>query len=142
MTGIHNSTYGPILDVMFNAMMPMMNSSCSMALHAEMREALMSPSCRKVIVLAHGTGAAILSHTLDKLHADLPMECMSKMEIYTFGSAARHMSNPCMMYEKGMRSENNMNNSNKNNNSQMMMRMEETERVIPVSPRSPFLRRF
>jgi hypothetical protein len=139
MTGIHNRTYGPILDMMSNAVMPMMNPSCSMALHAEIRDALMSPSCRKVIILAHGTGATILSHTMDKLQADLPMECMAKMEIYTFGAAARHMSNPCVMLEKGMRPDSNMGmNSNRTNDSSQMIRMEETERVIPVSLTVPF----
>lgn len=132
--GVHNRTYGPILDMMFNMMPMMMSSSCSMALHAEMREALMSPSCRKVIVMAHGSGATILSHTMDRLHADILMECMSKMEIYTFGAAAKHMSNPCMMTEKGVRADANMAKSNKNMNSETMMRMEETERVIPVCP--------
>jgi hypothetical protein len=48
------------------------------------------------VVVAHGTGAAILSTTLDALYADLPAEILCKMEIYTFGSAASHLSNPCL----------------------------------------------
>jgi hypothetical protein len=137
-TGIHNRTYGPVLDMMFNAMIPMMmNSSSSMALSTELRDALISPSCRKVIVIAHGTGATILSHTMDKMHADLPMELMARMEIYTFGSAAKHMSNPRMVYErpteKYTRADGSMTNPAKVSPAMQRMRMEETERVIPVS---------
>jgi hypothetical protein len=139
MTGIHNRTYGPILDMMFNAMVPMMmTSSTSMALHAELRDALISPSCRKVIMMAHGTGATVLSYTMDKLHADLPMELLSKMEIYTFGAAAKHMSNPCLVHEKNMdkymqQDKKNMASPGKASSASQTFRMEEMERVIPVS---------
>lgn len=132
-TGIHNRTYGPIVDMMFNVMMPVMGMSFSseMALNAEMREALISPSCRRVIVLAHGAGATTVSYVMDKLHADLPMDCMTKMEIYTFGSAAKHMSNPCVMSDTSMRVHGSM--GNMNSSCQSTMRREETERVIPVN---------
>lgn len=129
--------------MMFNAMVPMMmTSSTSMALHAELRDALMSPSCRKVIMMAHGTGATCLSYTTDKLHADLPMELLSKMEIYTFGAAAKHMSNPCLVHEKNMdkymQQDKNMSSPGKASPASQTMRMEEMERVIPVRIPSTF----
>jgi hypothetical protein len=126
--GVHNRTWGPIFDMMS----PMVNSifststSTSMALHAELRDAIMSPTCTKVIVLAHGTGAAILSDVLDRMHCDMPMEMMSKMEVYTFGSAARHLSNPCILDERQ-----NTSLPTKNGITDML-RNEECERVIPV----------
>jgi hypothetical protein len=61
---------------------------------------LLKPSVSKVVVLAHGTGAALLAQTLDALFVDLGAELMGKIEIYTFGSAAKYMSNPCSVVEK------------------------------------------
>lgn len=143
-TGIHNSTYGPIVDMLMSALVPLItSSSCSMTLHMELRDALMSRRCRKVIIMAHGTGATILSHTLDKLHADLPMELMSKIEVYTFGSAAKHISNPCIKLdkstEKHMRADGAIPNSSTTPPRGQTMRMEENERVIPVRPSSLLL---
>lgn len=136
MTGIHNSTYGLLLDMIFNTITSVsMTSSSSKCLYTELKDALMCPTTRKVMVMAHGTGATILSHTLDRLHSDLPMELLSKMEIYTFGSAAKHMSNPCLVYERPMdkytRTENT--GSPSKDSPPQSMRMEEMERVIPVS---------
>ena len=133
MTGVHNRTCGPVFDMMSPMMMSMFNmsTSTSMALHAEMRDAMMSPNCNKVVILAHGTGAAILSHVLDRMHCDMPVDLMNKLEIYTFGSSARHLSNPCMMMDRPMM---NMQNQNKSSMMDMMMRNEEMERVIPVLP--------
>lgn len=51
-------------------------------------------SVRKVVVLSHSTGAIHVSIALDRLHATLPIEVLSKLEIYTFGSAASHLNNP------------------------------------------------
>ncbi len=51
---------------------------------------------RKVILIGHSTGALHISIALDQLHANLPVEVLSKLEIYTFGSAAAHLSNPCL----------------------------------------------
>jgi len=129
MTGVHNRTWGPIFDMLSPVMTSMfsMSTSTSMALHAELRDAMLSPTCNKVVVLAHGTGAAILSQVLDRMHCDMPVEMMNKMEIYTFGSAAHHLSNPCVMEERQMGL--NLGISGK---SGMNMRNEECERVIPV----------
>jgi len=70
-----------------------------------MRCGLLNPSMRKVILICHGTGAIPMSEALDRLHADLPMAVMSKCEIYTFGSAARHMNNPLLMLDEMCRRE-------------------------------------
>ena len=39
-------------------------------------------------------GGIIISLVLDHLFDELPSSVMSKLEIYTFGSAASHFSNP------------------------------------------------
>ena len=49
---------------------------------------------RKAVLIGHSQGGIIVSLVLDELFAELPATCMSKLEIYTFGSAASHFSNP------------------------------------------------
>ena len=49
---------------------------------------------KKVVLIGHSQGGIIVSLVLDELFAELPTSCMSKLEIYTFGSAASHFSNP------------------------------------------------
>ncbi len=51
---------------------------------------------RKVVLIGHSTGAVHVSLALDQLHATLPVDVLSKLEIYTFGSAASYLSNPCL----------------------------------------------
>ena len=134
-TGIHNRTYGPIMDMMMPTLMSMLNMSTPscMAMKTQLREAMFSPSCQKIIIIAHGTGAAMLSQVMDRMLCDMPIDMMSKMEIYTFGSAARHMSNPCMQMERMMDMNRMMGrDSGTKSGMPMMDRMEECERVIPV----------
>ncbi|KAH8598673.1 hypothetical protein B0O99DRAFT_613942 [Bisporella sp. PMI_857] len=130
-TGIHNRTYGPVLDVILPVLLSIfnINTSTSKALHTQLREAMLSQSCGKVIIIAHGTGAAILSEVMDRLHCDMPLDTMSKIEIYTFGSAARHMSNPCMIMNRPFDMSKISRDSKRD--SIQTMRLEENERVIP-----------
>lgn len=105
----------------------------SETLQTQLRDAMLSPSCQKVIIMAHGTGAAMLSQVMDRMLCDMPMDMMAKMEIYTFGSAARHMSNPAMRMERLMDMNRLMGrDASKPPGMTMMNRMEECERVIPV----------
>jgi len=133
--GIHNRTYGPIIDMMMPTLMSMMNinSSSCVAFHTQLRDAMLNHSCQKVVVIAHGTGAAMLSQVMDRMLCDMPLDIMSKLEIYTFGSAARHMSNPCMQMERMMDMTRMMGrDSSAKAGMPMMNRVEECERVIPV----------
>lgn len=41
--------------------------------------------------------APSMNIALDALHADLPLVCMSKLEIYTFGAASSHLNNPLLV---------------------------------------------
>lgn len=47
----------------------------------------------KVVIIGHSQGGIIASLVIDQLFAELPTDCMSKIEVYTFGSAASHFSN-------------------------------------------------
>lgn len=133
-TGIHNHTYGPLIDMLQPTLMTMfnMNTKSSITLQTQLRDALLSHHCKKVVVIAHGTGAAVLSQILDRLLCDMPMDTMSKLEIYTFGSAARHMSNPCLQMERMMDFNRIMGRDATSKGLSMMTRMEEYERAIPV----------
>ena len=55
---------------------------------------LLDPAVKKVVLIGHSQGGIIISLVIDQLLAELPATYMSKLEIYTFGSAASHFSNP------------------------------------------------
>lgn len=100
-TGVHNASNGLIIDV-FEALLQRAFSfptPCTSALTSQLRDACLNSSVRKVIVMGHGTGGIAISQALDRLHADLPVDVLSKLEIYTFGSAAAHLGNPALRME-------------------------------------------
>ncbi|KAM3074988.1 hypothetical protein ACMFMF_005673 [Clarireedia jacksonii] len=94
MTGTHNRTLGLPLDIILHLLS--LNLPIHRILYAQLREALLSPSTRKLILLSHSTGSKIVSDVLDQLHADLPQGFMAKLEIYTFGAAGGSFSNPLL----------------------------------------------
>jgi hypothetical protein len=143
MTGIHNRTMGMVMDMMcmmLSNVMPMINRSTSTAVYSHLRECLLNSSVRKVIVMSHGTGCSIMSMAIDRLHADLPIDVIGKMEIYTFGCAASHLSNPCLTLNSPMnpnpaftRADGSLVSPVKAALASKGQRMEDAERVIPVS---------
>ncbi len=62
--------------------------------YAYVKAILVDPTVHKVILIGHSQGGIIVSLVLDQLFDELPTSCMAKLEIYTFGSAASHFSNP------------------------------------------------
>lgn len=62
--------------------------------HSYIKATLLDPTVNKVVLVGHSQGGIILSLVIDELFTELPASCMSKLEIYTFGSAASHFSNP------------------------------------------------
>jgi hypothetical protein len=60
----------------------------------QLRSALYSPTTKKVVLILHSQGGIVGSSILDWLLADLPHITISKLEIFTFGNAARHFNNP------------------------------------------------
>lgn len=126
-TGLHNRTLGLPLDILLHLLS--INMPIHRTLYSQLRENLLTPSIRKVVVLSHSTGSKIVSDILDQLHADLPSTLMSKLEIYTFGAAGGSFSNPllnslCMDIDA----------LGENDNATMKA---SCERVIPVSPSFP-----
>jgi len=140
MIGVHNRTNGFLVDVLESMLSRHLrfNTPVSTALHSQLRDSLLDTSVRKVIVLGHGAGAAILSSVLDDLHADLPTDILSKLEIYTFGSAASHLSNPCSSLDSPMNQNGSFTRADgtivspvKATLASRGYRTEDTERVIP-----------
>lgn len=61
---------------------------------AQIRAALAAPATKKLVLILHSQGGIEGSSILDWLLADLSHEIISKLEIFTFGNAARHFNNP------------------------------------------------
>lgn len=133
-TAIHNPTYGPVFDFLLHTFMRGLPLSLPVhrALYEHLREQLLWPSVHKVMVLSHDTGSSILSCVLDQLHADLPTDVLAKLEIYTFGAAATHFSNPLVVLGGSVSvTDHDGRNVEINRRGE---RKEEKERVIPVLP--------
>ena len=64
--------------------------------YAYVKATLVDPTVTKVVLIGHSQGGIIVSQTIDDLLSQLPSETMSKLEVYTFGSAASHFSNPSL----------------------------------------------
>ena len=62
--------------------------------YSYVKAALVDPKVDKVVLIGHSQGGLIVSLVLDELFSELPASCMAKLEVYTFGSAASHFSNP------------------------------------------------
>ncbi|KAL8995485.1 MAG: hypothetical protein Q9169_004779 [Polycauliona sp. 2 TL-2023] len=95
-TGIHNKTYGVLGDCLECLLQRCLDykSTGVRITYRYVKALLLDPPIKKVVLIGHSQGAIILSIVLDQLFSELPVTCMSKIEIYTFGSAASHFSNP------------------------------------------------
>ena len=71
-----------------------MSSTSTRVIHTQLRTTLLDSSINRVVVLAHNVGAASLAHAVAQLHADIPANRLSKLEIYTFGAAAAEFAIP------------------------------------------------
>lgn len=61
---------------------------------AQIRAALAAPATKKLVLILHSQGGIEGSSILDWLLADLSHEVIGKLEIFTFGNAARRFNNP------------------------------------------------
>jgi hypothetical protein len=61
---------------------------------AQIRAALKSPNTKKVVLIAHSQGGIVACSIIDWLFGELSHKTMRKLEVYTFGNAARHFRNP------------------------------------------------
>lgn len=69
--------------------------------HAYVKAILVDQTVNKVVLIGHSQGGIIISLVLDQIFTELPAECISKLEVYTFGSAASHFSNPLLSLAAG-----------------------------------------
>lgn len=89
-------TYGMPFDMMTMILQRSMlvPSQTRRNLYSQMRCALLDDSMHRCVVLCHSDGAVIVSQAVAQLCADLPMEKLRKLEIYTFGGAAPEFMMP------------------------------------------------
>ena len=94
--GIHNTTYGlttDLLECLIQRDLSYNTLSVRIA-YDHIKAALASPEAKRVILIAHSQGGIVASLVLDGLFTDVPLSELSKLEVYTFGSAANHFNNP------------------------------------------------
>ena len=95
-TGIYNPTYGLIGDLLECIVQRSFsyNTLVTRVTYDYVKEFLIDPTVRKVVLIGHSQGCIIISMVLDMLYASLSSSDVEKLEIYTFGSAASHFNNP------------------------------------------------
>ncbi|KZF22895.1 hypothetical protein L228DRAFT_139030 [Xylona heveae TC161] len=94
--GVHNRSYGIIHDLiecLFQRCF-YLNTTDGRITFAYLRDYVLDPSVEKVVLIGHSQGGLIVSLVLDKMFTTLDSENLSKLEVYTFGSAASHFDNP------------------------------------------------
>ncbi|KAF6231101.1 hypothetical protein HO173_010801 [Letharia columbiana] len=96
--GIHNKSYGILADLgmcLIQRAVAYHDSGVRLT-YAYLKAILVDPTVTKVVLIGHSQGGIIVSLAIDDLLAQLPTRTMSKLEVYTFGSAASHFSNPSL----------------------------------------------
>ncbi|KAL3456200.1 hypothetical protein BJX64DRAFT_281532 [Aspergillus heterothallicus] len=96
--GIHNPTKGLILDLVECLIQRDLDYK-TLAIRqgrAQLRGALAAPATKKVVLIAHSQGGIIAASIIDWLFGELSHAQMQKLEVYTFGNAARQFCNPPM----------------------------------------------
>jgi len=96
--GIHNPTKGLLFDLIECLIQRDLDYKTQDIRQGRMqlRAALSSQATTKVVLILHSQGGIEGSSILDWLLADLSHTIVSKLEIFTFGNAARHFNNPLL----------------------------------------------
>lgn len=97
-TGIHNRSYGivgDILECLVQRCLRYSTTDVRVAFETIAPE-LIDHATDRIVIVAHSQGGIIVSLVLDRMLAELPKKSLSKLEIYTFGSAAAHFNNPVL----------------------------------------------
>jgi len=94
--GIHNTTYGFLFDLLECLIQRDLDykSRDIRQGRAQIRAALAAPATKKLVLILHSQGGIEGSSILDWLLADMSHEVIAKLEIFTFGNAARRFNNP------------------------------------------------
>ncbi|KAF7158141.1 hypothetical protein CNMCM5623_002807 [Aspergillus felis] len=94
--GIHNPTKGLILDLVECLIQRDLDYKTADIRQgrAQLRAALIASTTKKVVLIVHSQGGIIASSIIDWLYGELSESQLQKLEIYTFGNAARQFRNP------------------------------------------------
>ncbi|GFF88042.1 psi-producing oxygenase A [Aspergillus udagawae] len=94
--GIHNPTKGVILDLVECLIQRDLDYKTADIRQgrAQLRAALAASTTKKVVLIVHSQGGIIASSIIDWLYGELSESQIQKLEIYTFGIAARQFRNP------------------------------------------------
>ncbi|WVQ73541.1 hypothetical protein IAR50_003117 [Cryptococcus sp. DSM 104548] len=96
--GIHNRTYGiwyDLVECMVQRDLLWETTDIRDGYNVLTKE-LEKPEKKKIVLIAHSQGGIIASAWIDRLAAQYSPETLSKLEIYTFASAANHFSAPVL----------------------------------------------
>ncbi|ODN74204.1 hypothetical protein L202_07650 [Cryptococcus amylolentus CBS 6039] len=96
--GIHNRTYGiwfDLVECMVQRDLLWETTDIRDGYNVLTKE-LEKPEKKKVVLIAHSQGGIITSAWVDRLVSQYSPETLSKLEIYTFASAANHFSVPVL----------------------------------------------
>jgi hypothetical protein len=63
-------------------------SETTRILYSQLRAALLDPTINRVVILSHNLGSLPVSKATSQLFSDLPVDKLSKLEIYTFGAVS------------------------------------------------------
>ncbi|WVQ82730.1 hypothetical protein IAT38_004862 [Cryptococcus sp. DSM 104549] len=100
--GIHNATWGVVYDLVECMLQRDLfwRTKDDVDGYNSLVSLVIDPTVTKIVLMAHSQGGIILSTWVDRLLADFPAATLSKVEIYTFASAAKHFSNPNRAHEE------------------------------------------
>ncbi|KAL4891594.1 hypothetical protein BDV59DRAFT_66208 [Aspergillus ambiguus] len=95
-TGVHNRTYGMVFDIIECLVQ---RNFCYATqdirdTYALAKKTLLDPKYDKVVLICHSQGGIEGGLVVDWLIDELSCDILSKLEVYTFGSAANHFNNP------------------------------------------------
>ncbi|KAL1604070.1 hypothetical protein SLS60_005662 [Paraconiothyrium brasiliense] len=95
-TGVHNRTYGLVFDLLQCILERdfLYATTDIRRSYVTIKASLLKEKNKKVVLILHSQGGIEGSLILDWLLTELPHDTVSKLEIYTFGSAANHFNSP------------------------------------------------
>lgn len=73
--------------------------------YAIIKEDLLNPKYKKVILILHSQGGVEGGLVIDWLLDEMPRELLQNLEVYTFGNAANHFNNPFKTLSQAHRNE-------------------------------------
>ncbi|KAJ5725048.1 uncharacterized protein N7483_006405 [Penicillium malachiteum] len=95
-TGIHNRTSGFVFDLIECVIQRCFSYATGdiRAAYPLVKNALLDPTCQKVVFILHSQGGIEGGLVIDWLLDALPHDVLQHLEVYTFANAANHFNNP------------------------------------------------